>query len=51
MGIENILKNNQLTQSFFLGLLLFKMLILKVILSKSTHDTAGIMYCVDQNCL
>ena len=51
MGIENILKNNQLTQSFFLGLLLFKMLILKVILSKSTHDTTGIMYCVDQNCL
>ena len=64
MGI-NILKNNQLTQSFFLGLLLFTMLGLllftmlswsfavtfKITLSKSKHDTAGIMYCVDQNCL
>ena len=29
MDVENILKNNQLTQSFFLGLLLFKMVILK----------------------
>ena len=56
MGI-NILKNNQLTQSFFLGLLLFTMLswsfavTFKITLSKSKHDTAGIMYCVDQNCL